>query len=198
MPLLSEKAEKNQPKLLIGPGTGLGCCFIKDNVILTSEGGHATLCTITDEQKQIKSVLETKFPHVSFERVLSGPGIINIYNAIAELNHQKTISTKNELYQRAKDKEKTALSAYRLFFEFLGIFAGNMALVLKTTGGVYLTGAILQDPYMQQLLKNSACLSYFKQKGRFENYLRSIPLYLIINDNMPFLGLKHLAQNQKK
>jgi len=195
LPLSNQKVDSSQPILLIGPGTGLGCCFIHNGKILESEAGHTTLSPISPLQHKIAAILSKKIMPLSFERVLSGSGLINIYNALAQINKIKSsIQSTEELYRLALQKNTLALESYQLFFEFLGIFAGNLALSLKTGGGIYLTGSILQDKYILELFKKSQFMFYFTQKGRFESYLKTMPIFLVLKAHMAFDGLKYLAQ----
>ena len=197
-PLSSQKADKNQPIALIGPGTGLGCCFIYNGKVLESEAGHSTLTPISPIQQQIAQILSNQFNPLSFERVLSGPGLVNLYNALIQLkNGGHPIQSTEELYRLAIQKNQNALETYQFFFEFLGIFAGNLALTLKTSGGIYLTGSILQDPFILKLFKKSKFSFYFKEKGRLKSYLETIPVFLILKPHMAFDGLKYLAKHHQ-
>lgn len=198
-PLSDQPSNKQSPALLIGPGTGLGCCFIQNRTVLESEAGHTTLTPISPLQQKIAAVLSKQYTPLSFERVLSGPGLINIYNALAQIKKTKhAIQSTEKLYELALKKDAVALKTYQLFFEFLGIFAGNLALSLKTSGGVYLSGSILQDQYIQTLFKKSQFQFYFTEKGRLKNYLKTIPIYLVLKSHMAFDGLNYLAKQYKK
>ena len=195
LPLSDQKPISTQPSVLIGPGTGLGCCFIHQGIVLESEAGHSTLTPISPLQQKIATCLSKRFAPLSFERVLSGPGLINIYNALTQIKKiNRPIQSTEALYHLALKQEPTALETYQLFFEFLGIFAGNLALSLKTGGGVYLSGNILQDKYVLELFQKSQFAFYFMEKGRLKNYLKTIPIYLVLKPHMAFDGLKYLAQ----
>ncbi len=183
--------KKKGPALIMGAGTGLGVCF-SDQSIFESEAGHATAVGLTTTQKRIIDNLARKFGHVSFERLVSGPGLENIYFILS-----RTRATTWDIYSYAKKNNLKALQSYQLLFEFWGILAGNLALSLKTTGGIYLVGNIISDPFIMKLFKKSKFRSYFEKKGRCQSLLKEIPIYVVTRKNLAFDGLKELAKQEK-
>jgi len=144
-------------------------------VPLPSEGGHASLCPVDATEDRLLAVLRSRFGHVSFERVLSGAGIANLYRANCEL-----AGIPAESYDAARIAELAALkvdahcvAAVEQFFGFLGTFAGNLALTLNARGGIYLGGGIL--PRLVDRIEASSFRSRFESKGRFRSYLERIP-----------------------
>ncbi|MBI4005451.1 MAG: glucokinase [Gammaproteobacteria bacterium] len=178
---------------ILGPGTGLGVSVLipdgKEWRPLASEGGHATLATVTEEEARIVKRLRERYGHVSAERVLSGPGLVALYRVITELEGLSFDKvTPEEISQRAlRSSDPLALRTLETFFAMLGTVAGNLALIMEARGGVYLAGGIL--PKMVQSLKNSQFRERFTGKGRFRTYLRAIPTFLICEPCPALRGL---------
>ncbi len=191
------KIEIGAPKAVLGPGTGLGvACLVKDlssPVVITSEGGHATLAGTSDREHRIIQYLRRRFGHVSAERAVSGSGLENLYQAIAAIDGL-TVETQSaaEITNRALQHScEIAYEALHTFCAFLGSFAGNAALTFGARGGVYIAGGI--SPRILGFLAHSDFRSRFESKGRFRSYLEAIPSYVIVHPNAAFLGLNSLA-----
>lgn len=223
--------KKENPCAVLGPGTGLGVCFLvydseKGYTVLSSEGGHTSACVLTENQQKIIDFLPDQKAHFSFERLVSGPGLCALYQAVCSISQfeKQDLAWKNEFYQmkesfhpgelketriegvldnlRAEHITESAslgnleaLLAFWYFFQFLGIFAGNMALSLKTSGGVFLVGDLLADRFIKSLLVSSQFRKYFESKGRFSPYLSHIPTFLVLKKDIPFAGLTYLASH---
>jgi glucokinase len=190
------KIVQGAPKAVLGPGTGLGvACLARssaDPVVITSEGGHATLTGTCDREDRIIQYLRGKFGHVSAERAISGGGLENLYEAIATVDGlfvdpQSAI----EITRRALARDcEIAYEALSMFCAFLGSFAGNLALTFGAKGGVYIAGGI--SPRILNFLAGSEFRSRFESKGRFRSYLEAIPSYVITHPAAAFLGLQSL------
>jgi glucokinase len=174
----------NAPKGLIGPGTGLGVSSLVrslrgDWVPISGEGGHVSLSPTCDREADILRLLWRMHPHVSAERVISGMGLENLYQAICILNG--TIAEPliaSQISQRAIDASDEACEeALKRFCRLLGSTAGNLALTLGARGGIYLGGGILG--HLETYFTQSDFRSTFESKGRFEEYMVGIPTYLI-------------------
>ena len=171
---------------LVGPGTGLGVSGLvflpgaSDGVPLSGEGGHVSLAAQTPLEFELLSILQVRYGHVSAERAVSGPGLVDMYHALrtllqlggAEVSHAAQV-TELALTQ----KEPVALQAVELFCGFLGSVAGNLALTLGAQGGVYLGGGIV--PRLGDWFDQSTFRSRFEAKGRFQPYLAAIPCWVI-------------------
>jgi glucokinase len=190
------KIEEGAPKAVLGPGTGLGVACLAnssaDPVVVTSEGGHATLAGTCDREDRIIQYLRGKFGHASAERAISGSGLENLYQAIAAVDGlivdtQSAVEITN--HALARDSE-IAYEALRVFCAFLGSFAGNLALTFGAKGGVYIAGGI--SPRILNFLARSEFRSRFEAKGRFRSYLETIPSYVIVHPAAAFLGLQSL------
>jgi glucokinase len=190
------KIEKGAPKAVLGAGTGLGvACLAKnlaDPVIITSEGGHATLAGTCDREDRIIQYLRGKFGHASAERAISGSGLENLYQAIAAINGLTVdIQSAAEITNHALTRNcEIAHEALHTFCAFLGSFAGSLALTFGAKGGVYVAGGI--SPRILNFLAGSEFRSRFESKGRFRSYLETIPSYVIVHPAAAFLGLQTL------
>ena len=186
------KAQVDGVTAVFGPGTGLGVSHIikpEDKWIsLDGEGGHVSFTPNTRKQADILFLLQEKFGHVSAERILSGQGLVNIYQSLCTLSDQEIKFTE------PKDISKAALTSscelahqsLEIFCQVLGGFAGNLALNLNCTGGVYIAGGIV--PRFVDFFVSSEFRDFFEDKGRFKTYLATIPTFLITNDNPGLLG----------
>ena len=192
------RPEAGAPMAVLGPGSGLGVACLIDHserrVVIASEGGHATLAPICEQEDHIVAHLRKRFGHVSAERAISGSGLENIYQAIAALEGLKirpqsaTEITKNAL----SDECRVARRSLDVFCAFLGSFAGNVALTFGARGGVYIAGGI--PPRILNFLIRSDFRKRFEAKGRFRSYLEAIPSYVITHPAAALIGLKSLVE----
>ena len=182
---------------VIGPGTGLGMAGVVrrgDRVtIVPTEGGHATLPGTTSREDAVIAYLRGKFGDVSAERALSGPGLENLYGAIAAIDGVAVPDrTAAEITRHALDGScPVCTAAVDMFCAMLGTVAGDLALMFRARGGVYIAGGIV--PRIVDLLARSEFNARFMAKGRFRSYLEDIPVGVIVNPDPAFLGLKALA-----
>ena len=186
------EAQADGVTAVFGPGTGLGVSHIVKSagkwISLDGEGGHVSFTPNTREQADILFLLQEQFGHVSAERILSGQGLVNLYQSLCTLSEQQA------KFDQPKDVSKAALDgscdiarrSLEVFCQVMGGFAGNLALNLDCTGGVYIAGGIV--PRFVDFFQFSEFRSFFEEKGRFKDYLSSIPTFLITNDNPGLLG----------
>jgi glucokinase len=187
------------PLTVLGPGTGLGVSTLvpaKDPkyIILTNnEGGHFTIPPMTDRESDVLTVLRRRFNHVSAERVLSGPGLVNIYEALRELDGLDKLHLEPaEITRRGlANSEPQAHEALDMFCAFLGTAASNVCITAAAYGGVYLAGGIL--PRIAGFFEDSKFRKRFETKGRFSHYLEAAPTYVIRHPLPAFVGLKALV-----
>ena len=178
---------------VIGPGTGLGVSGLipcgDGWVPLLAEGGHVTLAAATEEESRVLDRLRERFGHASAERVLSGPGLAELYKTLAQITGQEAQSgSSEEISQRAiHEKDSVAVNALSMYFAMLGTVAGNLALTLGARGGIYLAGGIL--PTMPDALQHSRFRERFIEKGRYRSYLNAIPTFLVVEPYPAFIGL---------
>lgn len=220
-----DKNSFDNPKLVLGPGTGLGSCFLIPNngtyTILSSESGHTTLSAISPNQQKILALLTKEETPISFEDVISGSGLCRLYQAILKINQLlpdadwlKTIEEMKQAFNvqtlketgfvpllpkeitaLAEKEEEIALLTFWYFFEFLGIYASNLALTIKAEGGVYLVGNLLNQPQIKHLLLRSNFKKYFEMKGIFADYLKQMPIFLVEKKHIQIDGLVCLSKN---
>ncbi len=194
----SNGAIPGAPMAIVAPGTGLGmACVVvgpSGRCVVTSEGGHASLAGTTDYQDDVINILRKRFGHASAERALSGPGIVNLHQAVVEIQGYPTRRlTPMEVTDRAFDGSSPACrEAIDAFCALLGSVAGDVALTFGARGGVYIGGGIA--PRFADHLARSAFREQFVSKGRMRTYLERIPTRIILHPNPAFLGLMNLAK----
>lgn len=185
-------AAPGAPLAVLGPGSGLGVSGLvacaAGWVALTAEGGHATMAPATDRESAVLDQLRRHFDHVSAERVLSGPGLVNLYNTLAEIDGIRsrgyTAAQITALGMRGEDP--VCVEATAMFCAMLGTIAGNLALTLGARGGVYIAGGIV--PRLGRFFADSPFRGRFEAKGRFEPYLAAIPTYVVTHTLAAFVG----------
>jgi len=181
------------PATVLGAGTGLGVSLLVPDglrrITLATEGGHATVAVRTPAEATVADALRQWFGHVSWERVLSGPGLENIHRGLGGEGIDAA-----EITARASSGDKNAAAALDMFFSFLGTAASDLALAHGATGGVYLAGGIL--PRLHTALTASGFADRFVDKGRFGDYLARIPVRLITHPYPAFVGLSYLIRQQ--
>lgn len=185
---------------VLGPGTGLGVSGLVPGpsgfIALASEGGHATMAPADAQESAVIDCLRRRFGHVSAERVLSGPGLVNLYTALAELAGVPAAPLAPEQITDPALGEREPLvgAALAMFCAMLGTVAGNLALTLGAQGGIYIAGGIV--PQLGQRFAESAFRRRFEAKGRFQAYLAAIPTYVVTHPAPAFLGLAGLLSRQ--
>jgi glucokinase len=193
------EAEKGAAKVALGPGSGLGvACLVEhegERIVIPSEGGHASLAGNSDREDAVIKVLRGRFGHASAERAISGPGLENIFQAIATLDGlDMPQMSAAQITQRAlKNECKLADEALGTFCALLGSFAGNVALAFSSRGGVYIAGGI--SPRIVDFLARSQFRARFEGKGRFRAYLEQVPSYVIVHPAAAFVGLKFRVEH---
>ncbi|MET0209752.1 MAG: glucokinase, partial [Burkholderiaceae bacterium] len=175
------------PMGLVGPGTGLGVSGLLPSqdgdtlVAVGGEGGHVTLASYEPEERQVLDLLHRRFGHVSAERAVSGPGLENLYQALAELRGLKLEPGEGRdapaITGAALAGEPFSSDVLRMFCGLLGDFAGNVALTLGARGGLFIGGGIV--PRLGDWFDTSPFRARFESKGRFTSYLRAIPTYVV-------------------
>ena len=182
---------------IVGPGTGLGtgglCKRDGQLIPLVGEGGHIGFAPKSKVQIELLEVLREKFERVCVERLVSGSGIENIYWALNVLRGETRSSlSAADIFAAAGDgTDPVAADATQLFFEILGQVAGDIALVLGATDGVYLAGGIVKR--YPEMLHISGFRNAFESKGRHRSLMERIPTRLITYDEPGLLGAAYCA-----
>jgi glucokinase len=185
----------DRPRVVLGAGTGLGVAGLipaRDGyVVVESEGGHADYAPVGDLQIEVKRKLRSQFNRVCIERVVSGPGLVNIASALCALKHRTPkFSTPAEIVAAAiEDQDEVALETLEFFCEAAGAVAGNLALTFGAIGGVYIAGGVM--PRFASILVKSGFRHAFEDKGRFRDYLSEIPCFLVTQPDLGLFGAAH-------
>ena len=182
---------------VIGPGTGLGAVGLRkygDLLLpIASEAGHVGFSPETQVQIDILSSLRERFDRVSSERLVSGPGIENIYRALMRIHGEKRVHlSAAEVFTAAlENTDPLASEAVQMFFEVFGQVAGDLALTLGAEDGILIAGGISKR--YPDLLKNSGFRAGFENKGRYRSLMERIPTQLILHDQPGLLGAAYCA-----
>ena len=198
------------PIAVIGAGTGLGQGFLipqgDSYQVFATEGGHTDFAPRNDLEFELLKYLRTKLniSHISVERVVSGQGIISIYQFLRDSNFaaestsigekirlweqetEKTIDPGAIISQGATDGDELCSKTMTMFIEAYGAEAGNMALKLLPYGGMYIAGGIAAKNL--SLMKDGNFLDAFKDKGRMIPLMDRIPLHIVLNSEVGLLG----------
>lgn len=184
------------PRLALGAGTGLGVVqtawFEGRYRTIASEGGHISFAPTDPQQDRLLAFLRAIHGRVSVERILSGPGIVQLYRFCwqdAELPDPAPTRTAEQITDAAlSGEDPVAVTALRLFCRILGQTAGDLALIAQCLGGVYLAGGIA--PKILPILKQEDFLAGFRDKGRFSTWMQRVPVYVVLDEDV---GLKGAA-----
>jgi glucokinase len=180
----------------LGPGSGLGVSALVPAAdgwaLMVGEGGHVSMPAATREEQEVIALLRDRFDgHCSAERVLSGPGLVNLYVALAELaGRGRPTVTPEDVTNLARQSEPLARKTLAMFFAMLGTVATNLAVTTGARGGVYIAGGIV--PRLVEQLAKSEFRARFEAKGRYRSYLAAIPTHVITAPLPAFRGLKYL------
>jgi len=198
------KSIQHGPMAVIAPGTGLGEAYITWDgtryAAHASEGGHVDFAPTCGLEIELLSYLLERFNHVSYERICSGMGIPNIYNFLSvmgyyeepvwfagklESTHDKTALILTTALEDGTPCERCK-KTLELFLSILGAEAGNMALKVLATGGIYLGGGIL--PRIVSVIAESPFMESFTRKGRLSHIISDIPVKVILNPKIALMG----------
>ena len=194
-------------KALIAAGTGLGQAILHDNGRhlhpLASEGGHADFAPRNELEIELLRYLIGRFGHVSYERVLSGPGLFNVYRFLREVRHMEEPKWLTDRLAAEQDPSavvsKAALvgeaeicsKALDLFVSAYGAEAGNLALRAKAVRGIYVGGGIA--PKILEKLKDGTFMRAFVDKGRYTDLLAATPVKVVLNEQAALRGAAYYA-----
>jgi len=191
---------------LLSPGTGLGEAGLywdgQDHRPFATEGSHTDFAPVNDQQYNLLQYLQKRYGHVSWERVISGMGLLNIYSF---LHDTKYGADPDWLFEEIMHGDGAAAITHHallhesklcdatldLFVSFLGAEAGNLALKLMARGGIYLGGGIA--PKILDRLREPTFMQSFTAKGRFTDLLKNIPVRVILNEKTALLGAARYA-----
>jgi glucokinase len=201
MVLQAGAADPEGTRGLLGAGTGLGEGFLvrsgEGYSVQPSEGGHATFTVESERQWGLFRFLRGRYGHVSAERVISGPGLVDLFEFVgglesglgAELAREDpaAVITRHAL----AGSNARAVEALELFVAAYGAAAGNLALTVLATGGIYLAGGIAR--HIAPKLAEGGFMAAFLRKGRLQTLLERIPVRVILNPDVGLLGAATVA-----
>ena len=185
-------AQEGKPVAVYGAGTGLGVAHLVKAadqwLSLPGEGGHVDFAPNSEEEDDVLHALRAELGHVSAERLLSGPGLVNLYRGLvlADERIPEALQPKDVTEHALADSCTDCRRALSLFCVLMGRFGGNLALNMGTFGGVYIAGGIV--PRFLEFFKSSGFRVAFEDKGRFQGYLKDIPVFLITHEHPGLLG----------
>jgi glucokinase len=189
--LASNAARGDGVRVVVGPGTGLGVAATRTAsgvaLVLESEGGHAGFAPRDDDEMHLLRFLRARHGRVSVERLLSGEGLLALYQAwCLREDAPATLRRAEDVSRAAQEGHALARAATRSFCTVLGSFAGDVALMFCAWEGVYLAGAMLRHVLDDEGAR--AFRAGFEDKGRFAARLRAIPTLRIARDDVGHLG----------
>lgn len=179
------------PIVLLGPGTGLGAALVVDQGgrvgVQPSEAGHAALAANTPFELDVVRLLQARFGHVDNERVLSGPGLVNLYRAMCELRGVQPRWEDPSALVDAADAGRDLLAAEctALFCRWLGSFAGDLAITFRA-GSVCLAGGLAG--HLDHYLRQGGFMQRFLDKGVLSDTLREVPVYSVEHGQLGIIG----------
>lgn len=191
---------------LLGAGTGLGAGFVGRReghaTVYSSEAGHADFSPRTNEEWELREFLRGRHGRVSWERVLSGPGLVDIYRFLAESGfapERETVRREMDATDPAAVVSSRGLAgddplcvrALEVFVSLYGSKAGDLVLTLDARGGVYLAGGIA--PKILPKLREGEFRRAFRDKGRLKGILERVPVHVILNPDVGLLGAARVA-----
>lgn len=204
--LQTATAQAAAPRAVLGAGTGLGQAMLiphgKDYKVIATEGGHVDFAPQCDQQWQLLRTLQTQYGHVSYERLLSGNGLVFIYRFL----HERRIPGGPTLLDSLTDADDPAaiisdaalrradplaMEALDQFVAIYGAQAGNLALNCLAYGGLYIAGGI--GPKIRAKLTDGTFMQAFNNKGRMASLTRQIPVHLIVHPRPGLLGAARYA-----
>jgi glucokinase len=164
----------------------------------SSEGGHCDLAPVTDVHSDLLRHLQERFAHVSYERVLSGPGLLTLHDFVQRRvkgtsppgEERRPISSAG-IAELANLGDPVAVESIELFIQLLGAFAGNAALQWLALGGVYLAGGVTVG--LQSFIASHTFTDAFQHKGRMRPLMEQIPVAIVADDDAGLEGITRLA-----
>lgn len=181
---------------VLGAGTGFGVARGRggsDEVVVT-EGGHVSFAPSDEAEIEILRHMQQRFGRVSVERILSGPGLISLYDVLRTLHNAQNrpaAASSHEIIAAAAGGEPLALGVVEHFVRIFGTVAGDFALALGARGGLFLAGGATRA--LSAYLSSPLFRARFEDKGRFRAYVAEIRTAVIVADNAAHYGLAHLA-----
>lgn len=179
------------PRVVLGAGTGLGeCLLVWENghyEVIASEGGHVDFAPADELQIDLLRQLQSTFGHVSYERVLSGPGLVAIHECLRAGDEMLPLrNDPADVTEAALAGDALAVRALEMFISIYGAQAGNMALTCLARGGVFVAGGIA--PQIIGSIRQGGFVRAFLNKGRHARLMAEMPVHVVKNEKVGLLG----------
>ncbi len=186
---------------IVAAGTGLGEAGLyfdgKQYHPFATEGGHSDFAPRTEQDLELFRYLQQQYGHVSWERVVSGPGIHTIFNFLTTIQRKKVPDWLTDQMKEGDpsavisnaalhQNEPACTETLQLFSRYMATEAASMVMKLKATGGCYLAGGI--SPKILPLLQTGQWYKDFTDAGRMKPLLEKVPVYVVLNEKIPLLG----------
>ncbi len=193
--LISLRQGERDPKgnkAILGPGTGLGVAGLANTgsawLPIPSEGGHVNIAPATPMECEVIKAAMARFGHVSAEVFISGPGLVNLYSTICDVNgvEPRSLEPKDVTADGVAASDQNCRQTLEVFCSFIGSLSGNLALTYGAKGGVYLGGGVL--PRIADFLRQSDFNERFSNKGVMSKYVKDIPVDIISHPHLAILG----------
>ncbi|UCF66263.1 MAG: glucokinase, partial [Acidobacteriota bacterium] len=209
VPLQSGQPDAAGHRAVIAAGTGLGQALlvhkpsssrggVGELVPTASEGGHTDFAPRDEEEIELWRFLRQRHGHVSYERIVSGPGLVALYEFYAARLgegeppwRQQTDRAQAITEAAARGVSKAAHEAVERFCSVYGAEAGNLALKTLARGGVYVAGGIA--PKMLSFLQSGSFIAAFRDKGRYRDLMEQIPVLVVLDEAVNLRGAAHAA-----
>ncbi len=191
-------AIEGEPIAVLGPGTGLGLGLLvptTDGIrVIATEGGHAGFAPRTEEEIEVGKFIADEYGYVSWERLLSGRGLVNIHRALCALDGIPWTGARPEdvTAEALEDPDSLARRVVMLFCDVLGAYAGDVGVMTGSRGGIYLAGGIA--PKILPLLEDSRFEARRVRRGPMTRYAESMPVTLIMSDAAALMGAAAIAE----
>jgi glucokinase len=193
-----EEGDPHAAIAVLGPGTGFGVsAIIRDaqgrEMAMPSEGGHASFAPGDPIEDEILRILRRRYERVSIERLICGPGLLNMHRTLAEIDGRETrIDDPAQITAQAMEDPRSPCGAtLARFCAILGAVAGDIALTTGARGGVYVAGGIA--PRILPFLQASPFRERFERKGRYQEYMAAIPTHVVLDKQAALLGAARAA-----
>jgi glucokinase len=193
IPLNSAETQEGAVTVVTGAGTGLGIAWMQGSgaqlQLFDSEGGHIDFAPTTNQQIGLLQHLRRQYKHVSYERILSGDGLVQIYQFLTD-NKNETVTAK-KITEWTNQKVFVAEASMRLFIEIYAAYIGNLAMLYKPAGGIYIAGGIAT--HIVPWMRGKDFKKCYLDKGRMRGIAERTPVFLITNTRLGLQGAIHLA-----
>jgi len=193
-----DEGEEHTAIAVLGPGTGFGVSALARDVhgveiAMPSEGGHACFAPGDAVEDELLRILRRRYDRVSIERLICGPGLLNMHRILAEIDGREThIDDPAQITKEAlEDMNSHCGATLARFCAILGAVAGDVALTMGARGGIYIAGGIA--PRILPFLQASPFRERFERKGRFQPYMEAIPTKVILHKHAALLGAARVA-----